>query len=495
LNSKFGKAWERISLRTKLTALSVAIIGVLVFVSSLGTIALLRTYLQENLDRQLISTAETLSNEDPTKLEDRLATNQLRLPSLPIDFYIAYLDTDGTLLIGLASSAGATKGDVPNTSNFNSINVIATNGIPFEVNTLGEVAEDAGIRGWRMITVPLTTMPGSLVVALPTGANSALLAQYGLIGGGFGGLLLILSGLSIWLTINSALKPLNEVERTAEAVTEGDISKRLIDQEGNTEISRLNRSLNTMLDGIQTAMQDRSKTLDQMRRFVSDASHELRTPLVSVRGYAELYRMGALKKPEQIGEAMERIESEAIRMTGLVESLLTLTRMDEATKLELAKTNMASLAVDAAKDASVADMKRQIEVTDMNGKVLASDAVIEANVDANSMRQVLTNLLANASRFSQEGAQIEIALDDNAMVNGRPCLVLEVRDHGEGIPEQLREKIFERFYRVDNSRNSETGGSGLGLAIVATIVARHNGTIVALETPGGGATFRVAIPA
>lgn len=495
MNSKFGKAWERISLRTKLTALSVAIIGVLVFVSSLGTIALLRTYLQENLDRQLIATAETLSNEDPTRLEDRLATNQLRLPSLPIDFYIAYLDTDGTLLIGLASSAGATKGDVPNTSKFNSINVKATNGIPFEVNTLGEVAEDAGIRGWRMITVPLTTMPGSLVVALPTGANSALLAQYGLIGGGFGALLLILSGLSIWLTINSALKPLNEVERTAEAVTEGDISKRLIDQEGNTEISRLNRSLNTMLDGIQTAMQDRSKTLDQMRRFVSDASHELRTPLVSVRGYAELYRMGALKKPEQIAEAMGRIESEAVRMTGLVESLLTLTRMDEATKLELSKTNIASLAVDAAKDASVADMKRQIVVTDINGNLLPDDAAVEASVDANSMRQVLTNLLANASRFSPEGAQIEIALDNNAKVNGRKYLVLEVRDHGEGIPEQLREKVFERFYRVDNSRNSETGGSGLGLAIVSTIVGRHNGTIVALETPGGGATLRVSIPA
>ena len=149
MNSKLGLAWERISLRTKLTALSVAIIGVLVLVSSLGTIALLRTYLQQNLDRQLISTAATLSNEDPTKLEDRLATNQLRLPSLPTDFYIAYLDVDGTLLIGLASSAGGATSDVPNTSNFTASNVIATQGIPFEVNKRGEVAEDAGIRGWR----------------------------------------------------------------------------------------------------------------------------------------------------------------------------------------------------------------------------------------------------------------------------------------------------------------------------------------------------------
>jgi two-component system OmpR family sensor kinase len=316
-----------------------------------------------------------------------------------------------------------------------------------------------------------------------------------LIGGGFGALLLILSGLSIWLTINSALKPLNEVERTAEAVTEGDISQRLIEHEGDTEIARLNRSLNTMLDGIQGAMQDRSKTLDQMRRFVSDASHELRTPLVSVRGYAELYRMGALKKPEQIAEAMGRIESEAVRMTGLVESLLTLTRMDESTKLDLKKTNLVSLATDAAKDASVADGKRKIVVTDINGNQLADGASVEAKVDANSMRQVLTNLLANASRFSPEGAQIEIALDNNAKIEGRRHLVLEVRDHGEGIPEQLREKIFERFYRIDNSRNSETGGSGLGLAIVSTIVSRHGGNIVATETPGGGATLRVVIPA
>jgi two-component system OmpR family sensor kinase len=329
---------------------------------------------------------------------------------------------------------------------------------------------------------------------LPTGANNALLAQYGLIGGGFGALLLILSGLSIWLTISSALKPLNEVERTAEAVTEGDISQRLMEREGDTEIARLNRSLNTMLDGVQSAMQDRSKTLDQMRRFVADASHELRTPLVSVRGYAELYRMGALKKPEQIGEAMGRIESEAVRMTGLVESLLTLTRMDETTKLERNTTNMVSLSIDAAKDASVADGKRKIVITNLEGELLADSAVIEAGVDANSMRQVLTNLLANASRFSPEGAQIEIALDNQQWFDGKRLLTLEVRDHGEGIPEQLRDKVFERFYRIDNSRNSETGGSGLGLAIVSTIVKRHEGQIIALETPGGGATFRVTIP-
>jgi two-component system OmpR family sensor kinase len=494
LESKLSQAWERISLRTKLTALSVALIGVLVLVSSLGTISLLRTYLQANVDTLLTSTAATLSHEDPTLLEDRLATNQLRLPSLPTDFYIAYVDADGGLLIGLVSSANDNR-DVPNLTNFSAEYVLLTNGIPFEVNEDGQIADDSGVQGWRMVAVPLTTMPGSLVVALPTGANNALLSQYGLIGGGFGALLLILSGLSIWLTISSALKPLNEVERTAEAVTEGDISQRLMERDGNTEIARLNRSLNTMLDGIETAMQDRSKTLDQMRRFVADASHELRTPLVSVRGYAELYRMGALKKPDQIAEAMGRIESEAVRMTGLVESLLTLTRMDETTKLERVKTNLVTLSIDAAKDASVADGKRKIVITDLAGNKLDDNASVEANIDANSMRQVLTNLLANASRFSPEGAQIEIALDNQEWFDGKKILTLEVRDHGEGIPEQLRDKVFERFYRIDNSRNSETGGSGLGLAIVSSIVNRHEGKIIALETPGGGATFRVTMPA
>jgi two-component system OmpR family sensor kinase len=169
--------------------------------------------------------------------------------------------------------------------------------------------------------------------------------------------------------------------------------------------------------------------------------------------------------------------------------------MDETTKLERTTTNMVSLSIDAAKDASVADGKRKIVITNLEGELLADSAVIEAGVDANSMRQVLTNLLANASRFSPEGAQIEIALDNQQWFDGKRLLTLEVRDHGEGIPEQLRDKVFERFYRIDNSRNSETGGSGLGLAIVSTIVKRHEGQIIALETPGGGATFRVTIPA
>jgi two-component system OmpR family sensor kinase len=245
-----------------------------------------------------------------------------------------------------------------------------------------------------------------------------------------------------------------------------------------------------MLGSVENAMASRNKTLEQMRRFVADASHELRTPLVSVRGYAELYRMGALKKKQDVAEAMGRIESEAIRMTGLVESLLTLARLDDGAKLQTTRTDLVALASDVAKDYSVTDGHREVKLVDLDGNLLGKDAKVFAKVDANSIRQVFTNLLSNAGRFSPETAQIEIAFGSKR----NDEVIFEVRDHGEGIPEQLRAKVFERFYRADNSRNRETGGSGLGLAIVSTIVERHEGEIVADETTGGGATFRVTLP-
>jgi two-component system OmpR family sensor kinase len=325
-------------------------------------------------------------------------------------------------------------------------------------------------------------------VALPVDNNNALITQYRNIGAGFGGLLLVLSALAIWITISSALRPLKEVERTAEAVAAGDIGRRLIEEHSNTEVGRINSSLNTMLSSIENAMDSRGKALEQMRRFVSDASHELRTPLASVRGYAELYRMGALKEKPALDDAMGRIEAEAIRMGGLVDSLLTLARLDEATELTMTETDLIPIALEAAKDASVAEHKRNIVVLNFQGEELNLDHHVKANVDAMAFRQVLTNLLANASRFSPADRNVELALGTQGSKT-----VIEVRDHGEGIPKQLRAKVFERFFRADNSRNRETGGSGLGLSIVKTILDRHKATIVALETDGGGTTMRIEL--
>jgi two-component system OmpR family sensor kinase len=327
------------------------------------------------------------------------------------------------------------------------------------------------------------------VIALPDVTNARLIAQYGAIGTGFGFFLLTLSGLAIWLTITSALRPLREVERTAAMVAAGDTSQRLVDADKNTEIGRLNGSLNSMLDSIDNAMSSRNKALDQMKRFVADASHELRTPLVTLRGYAELYRIGGLKKKGDIDEAMGRIESESIRMSELVENLLALARMDETFELTKTKHDLAQLAALSIRDAGANGSKNEFALVDLAGKELAADFALEADVDASAIRQVLTNLLVNAVKFSDAKDRIEIALSE---ASGKA--VIEVRDHGEGIPKSLRDKVFERFYRADNSRNRETGGSGLGLSIVKTIVTRHGGDVKALETPGGGATFRITLP-
>jgi two-component system OmpR family sensor kinase len=243
VKEKLAAINERVSLRIKLTVVSVALIGLLLAVSSFGTMALLRTYLQQNTDTMLTSTASALADEDPLLLEARLATRQVTLPRLPSDYYIAFLDSSGSLLIGLVSSAND-KNAVPNLTGLTLPVVTATEGRPFEI----DVTSTSGTKNlgtWRMVALSLNNMPGSIVVALPEASNARLIAQYAAIGTGFGFFLLTLSGLAIWLTITSALRPLREVERTAAMVAAGDTSQRLVAHDSATEIGRLNQSLNS----------------------------------------------------------------------------------------------------------------------------------------------------------------------------------------------------------------------------------------------------------
>lgn len=476
MKQRFLAGWEKVSLRAKLTTLSVGLIGLLLSVSSAGTVALLSTYLQQNTDTLLLTTANQLRDENPLGLERRVASGNLSLPSLPSDYYIAILDSEGNQFLGLVSSTGGGR-ELPNFSTLTLEKVIELGGLPFDA----EVEGTRGESDWRMVALPLSRANGSVVVALPTNTNRQIIAEYGVIGARFGIFLLTLSGLSIWLTITSALRPLKEVERTSEAIQSGKFSSRLIERDPKTEIGRLNRALNSMLDSIEGAVRGRDNTLDRMRRFVSDASHELRTPLVTVRGYAELYRMGALKSKKDISEAMQRIESEAIRMTGLVESLLTLTRMDEVGNLKLKQQDLSEIASAVVKDAAVANPTVRF--------LAASSTSLPARVDADRIKQVLTNLVNNAGRFAPEDSEVSVrvsAADDKHR--------LEVIDHGEGIPKALREKVFDRFYRADSSRNRDTGGSGLGLAIAKSIITAHGGKIWIEETEGGGATFVIEIP-
>jgi two-component system OmpR family sensor kinase len=491
MQSKIGKAWELVSLRSKLTGLSVALIGLLLLVSSFGTVTLLRAYLQQNTDNLISSTATILSQENPGLIETKLLAKRLNLPRLPSDYMIAVLDAEGETIYRIMATDSSNEA-LPNLSILSLEIAEATRGVPFDLDrtgALGEVTIDEG-DSWRVVAKPFRNYDASVVVALPNSTNLELLRQYRAIGGGFGFLLLALSGLSIWLTIAQALRPLREVERTAKLVASGDLSQRLMERPGNTEIARLNRSLNSMLDSLEDSVSSRNKTVSQMRRFVADASHELRTPLVSVRGYAELYRQGALKKKSDVQEAMGRIEAEAIRMSSLVESLLTLARLDENQKLEAAPVEMVKLVKDIIARDVPGKQKISLSVLTLSGAKPPSDFSFTAEVNEGQIRQVLVNLIENAKRFSPNKGSIEIAIGQKTDDE----LTLEVIDHGEGIPKQLRDKVFERFYRADNSRNRDTGGTGLGLAIVREIIALHKGRIEVRETPGGGATFRVKLP-
>ena len=490
--SKLATAWEKVSLRSKLTGLSVAIIGMLLLVSSFGTVSVLRAYLQQNTDNLLSATASILAQQNPAEIESRLNAKRLTLPRLPSDYLISVLDARGETIYRITAT-DASDLELPELGVLDLDAVFLSAGVPFDLDengTLGEVTIDEH-DSWRVVAQPFRDFDGSVVVALPNSTNLELLRQYRAIGGGFGFLLLGLSGLSIWLTIAQALRPLREVERTAKLVASGDLSQRLIERPGKTEIARLNRSLNTMLDSLEDSVSSRNKTLGQMRRFVADASHELRTPLVSVRGYAELYRKGALKKKSEVQEAMQRIESEAIRMSSLVESLLTLARLDENQQLEAKKLDMIELVQSVLKSSSATDKKLSFSVLTLSGAKLAKNEKIFAEINESQIRQVLVNLIENAKRFSSNKSSIEVGVGQKT----EDEVIIEVIDHGEGIPKQLRDKIFERFYRADNSRNRETGGTGLGLAIVKEIVLLHKGRIEVRETPQGGATFRIKLPA
>jgi two-component system OmpR family sensor kinase len=492
MQSKIGKAWELVSLRSKLTGLSVALIGLLLLVSSFGTVTLLRAYLQQNTDNLITTAATLLSQENPSLIEPKILAKRLNLPRLPSDYLIAVLDPEGKTIYRIMAS-DSDEDDLPDLSILNLAGTAATAGLPFDLDEhggLGEVTIDEH-DSWRVVAKPFRNYAATVVVALPNSANLELLRQYRAIGGGFGFLLLAISGLSIWLTIAQALRPLREVERTAKLVASGDLSQRLIERPGKTEIARLNRSLNSMLDSLEDSVSSRNKTLSQMRRFVADASHELRTPLVSVRGYAELYRKGALTKKSEVQEAMGRIEAEAIRMSSLVESLLTLARLDENQKLDAAPTDLAKLARDIIARDIQGKQKISLSLLTLGGAKVPADFSLSAEVNEGQIRQVLVNLIENAKRFSPDKGSIEIAIGQKTDDE----ITLEVVDHGEGIPKQLRDKVFERFYRADNSRNRDTGGTGLGLAIVKEIVSLHKGRIEVRETPGGGATFRIKLPA
>lgn len=320
-----------------------------------------------------------------------------------------------------------------------------------------------------------------LVIAVPLREVDQTLHRLLLVEGlGGGGVILALVLLG-WIVIRVSMRPLERIERVANDIAHGDLSRRVRPSSPRTEIGRLGLSLNEMLAQIEQAFADRRESEDRLRHFLADASHELRTPLAAIRGYAEVFRLGAAEDPEALARAMSRIESEAARMGVLVEDLLMLASLDELPEVRRVPVDLPELAAHAADDARAIAPDRAVRVF--------SDGLVRVRADSDQLRQVLGNLMRNAIVHTPAGTPIEITVGRDA-----GWATLTVRDRGPGLPPGPDGQVFERFWRSEGGRARGRSGAGLGLAIVTAIVAAHHGKVHARNASGGGAEFVISLP-
>jgi two-component system OmpR family sensor kinase len=322
---------------------------------------------------------------------------------------------------------------------------------------------------------------GLTLVAVPLGDVNQTLNRLLLVEGLVIVGVLVALGLSAFFVVRLGLRPLDRIEVTAGEIAAGNLSRRVSPATPRTEVGRLGIALNGMLDRLEQAFGERQASEERLRRFLADASHELRTPLASIRGYAELFRMGATKDAAGTEMAMRRIEEESKRMGVLVEDLLTLARLDEAPVLARQEVDLGALARDAVDDARATSPQRSIELQVKGPAIICGEE--------HQLRQVLANLMRNALVHTPARAAIEVALQ------GDPETVrISVRDHGPGLPPGAQEALFDRFWRSQAGRERGKAGAGLGLAIAREIVEAHRGQITAANAEGGGAVFTICLP-
>ncbi|MGN6427413.1 MAG: sensor histidine kinase [Leifsonia sp.] len=332
----------------------------------------------------------------------------------------------------------------------------------------------------------------SVIIGLPLSDVQATVAQLTLVI-----VLVTLAGLIFAFLIASvvvrlAMRPLERVAGTAEQVANmpldrGDVALSVRvpeeDTDPHTEVGKVGAALNRMLGHVASALTARQASEQKVRQFVADASHELRTPLASIRGYAELTRRSPHELPDDVTRSLGRIESEATRMTSLVEDLLLLARLDEGRELDHDPVDLSLLLIDALSDAHAAGPEH-------NWSIRLPDEPVEVPGDAPRLHQVVMNLLANARVHTPEGTHVTAGLALDAAAGQA---VITVADDGPGIPDDLRSTLFERFARGDSSRNRATGSTGLGLAIVQAVVEAHGGTVEVRSVPGD-TVFEVRLP-
>jgi two-component system OmpR family sensor kinase len=468
----------RIPLRITLVALMALLVALGLGATGLTATSLLRDYLTEQQDAALTYGLHT-AQQRPDILQ---ACRQGLSQRAPNGTYYACLPPDSDTLIVVLGPPD--DGDLPE--------VTAPTAEDLAESDVTTVQSVDGGTDWRLIGGSLTG-GWTVVIGSDISRDQAAIERLVTIEVVVGLIVLVVLAAAGYGLVRNSLRPLTEVEHTARAIAAGDLSRRVPEGSERTEVGRLSAALNGMLARIESSFRAQQASEaqaraseDRMRRFVADASHELRTPLTSIRGFAELYRQGAVRSPEDTRRLMQRIESEGARMGLLVEDLLQLARLDQQRPLTIVPVDLAEIAGDAVHDARAVQPERPISLH-LDESLTDFPVVLG---DEARLRQVVSNLFTNAITHTPEPAKVTDTVAEDADPD---VLVIRVADEGPGMAPADAERVFERFYRADTSRTREGGGTGLGLAIVASLVAAHGGTVDLQTAPGEGAVFSVRL--
>lgn len=471
---------NRLSLRTRLVAMFATLLMVGLAATGIAAYTLLERSLVAQLDTQLTAALPRLLGQVTSGLPPSNEADD----GLPSDYHVTFSAPSGEPRARWAANADGDFPDVPRLT----VQEVA------DLDARGfTVRSTSGTGRWRVVARPVAAtatgrVVGSVAVGLPMTAADATLAQMRTVLLAVAAVVVGVGAVAGWWGVRRSFRSLRQIEDTAAAIAAGDLSRRVPPGPPSTEVGRLAEALNGMLTQIERAFADRTASEQRMRRFVADASHELRTPLATIRGYGELYRMGALTSPDDVAATLRRIEESASRMGSLVEDLLQLARLDEGRPVRRTPVDLSGLAAESAADLRALDPTRPVRLT---VEPDADDVVVPGDPDR--LRQVLANLVGNVVQHTPAGTPVELAVGIRTDDAGTRAW-LEVRDHGPGISPEHAARVFERFYRVDAARGRQSGGAGLGMAIVAAIVAAHSGEVELEQTPGGGTTVRVLLP-
>lgn len=485
---------RRWSLRTRLLLSIVALFAAASLVVGIVSVVALRGFLMDRLDQQLAAATgrsqSAVGGESgdapvptlppgPTEFSDFRAGVQgpLTVTAVVVGPRVlaVVVNPEGNLEQLTGEQAGTLAGVDPT-------------GEPVTVNLGGDLGSYR-VAANQVIFGSSGTL-ATVVTGLPMSDVQDVLLQLGLV---IGAVTIIALGSAVAagaLVVRHALRPLERLAATASRVAElplerGEVALSVRVPEGDadpsTEVGQVGVAINRMLGHVASALEARQASENKVRQFVADASHELRTPLASIRGYAELTRMRDHQLPEEVVHAIGRVESEAKRMTSLVEDLLLLARLDAGRDLEKKPFDITQLLVNAVGDAHAAGPEHEWSLEQPDGPVMIDG-------DAIRLQQAVSNLLTNARVHTPPGTAVKVSLSTDPH-----RVAITVADNGPGFPEGLTSELFERFARGDGSRSRAAGSTGLGLAIVKAIASGHGGTVTAASEPGR-TVFELSLP-